>query len=100
MNTELSTVFIIEGGCDACEFLGTTLETAGFGTRIYASGEEFLDSFDPEQQPHGQRCCVLIDVLLPGMTGLELQASLKAIKSTCRVFSSLAKEISFSVFRR
>ena len=78
MNTELSTVFIIEGGCDACEFLGTTLETAGFGTRIYASGEEFLDSFDPEQQPHGQRCCVLIDVLLPGMTGLELQASLKA----------------------
>ncbi len=78
MNAELSTVFIIEGKCDTCESLGMTLETAGFGTRIYASGEEFLDSFDPEQQPRGQGCCVLVDVLLPGMTGLELQASLKA----------------------
>lgn len=78
MNSELSTVFIIEGKCDTCESLGATLETAGFGTRIYASGEEFLDSFDPEQQIRGQGCCALIDVLLPGMTGLELQASLKA----------------------
>ena len=78
MNAEPSTVFIIEGKYDACESLGSTLETAGFGTRSYASGEEFLDSFDPERQSRGQGCCALIDVLLPGMTGLELQASLKA----------------------
>ncbi len=78
MNAERSTVFIIESKYDACESLSSTLETAGFGTRSYASGEEFLDSFDSERQPRDQRCCVLIDVLLPGMTGLELQASLKA----------------------
>ena len=78
MNSELSNVFIIEGERDACRSLSTTLEAAGLYTQIYASGEEFLESFDPEQQLCGQGCCVLIDVLLPGMTGLELQASLKA----------------------
>lgn len=78
MNAEPSTVFIIEGEYDACESLSSTLETAGFSTRSYASGEEFLASFDPERQPNDQRCCALVDVLLPGMTGLELQDSLKA----------------------
>ena len=78
MNTEPSTVFIIENKYDACESLGSTLKTAGFATRSYASGEEFLASFDPERQPRDQGCCALIDVLLPDMTGLELQASLKA----------------------
>ncbi len=95
MNAEPSTVFIIEGKYDACESLGSTLETAGFGTRSYASGEEFLDSFDPERQPRGQGCCALIDVLLPGMTGLELQASLKAnqINLPC-VFLTRERDIS------
>ncbi len=76
MNAELATVFIIEGELEACASLGVILEAAGLGTESYRSAEEFLDSFDPNRHSNGQDCA-LVDVLLPGMTGLELQENLR-----------------------
>jgi FixJ family two-component response regulator len=47
------------------------LQTDGFEARPFASAEEFLDS---GQQHHA--VCLIADVRMPGMSGLDLQAKL------------------------
>ena len=49
------------------------LRSVGLKTRTFSSAEEFLES---EEQ--SQTGCVITDVQMPGMTGLELQARLAA----------------------
>ena len=49
------------------------LKEAGFPALAFASAEEFLDS--GEQQHTG---CLIADIRMPGMSGLDLQARLKA----------------------
>lgn len=49
------------------------IESAGLSVRSFASAEEFLKS--------GQRsetACLVVDIRMPGMSGLELQAKLNA----------------------
>lgn len=49
------------------------LRAAGFEARAFASAEEFLESGDP------RRCgCLIADIRMPGMSGLDLQTALKA----------------------
>jgi FixJ family two-component response regulator len=49
------------------------LESAGLRARPFASAEEFLESGEP------RRCgCLIADIQMPGMSGLDLQAALKA----------------------
>jgi FixJ family two-component response regulator len=49
------------------------LKEAGLATRLFASAEEFLDSGQP------RHCaCLIADIRMPGMSGLELQARLNA----------------------
>ncbi len=47
------------------------LESAGHRVADYASAEGFLDAFDPVQ-----RGCLVLDIRMPGMSGLELQDEL------------------------
>ncbi len=49
------------------------LEQAGFMARAFASAEEFLDS---NQLRHVS--CLIADIRMPGMSGLDLQARLNA----------------------
>lgn len=66
-------VYIVDdddGMRSGVEFL---LETAGFSTKTFDSAEKFMAHYDPDM-----RGCVLLDVRMPGMSGLELQAHLKA----------------------
>jgi len=44
------------------------LQSLGFQTVTFASAEEFLNSGDLQEV-----CCVISDVRMPGMSGLELQ---------------------------
>jgi FixJ family two-component response regulator len=53
--------------------LAMLLRSVGLATRTYASAQAFLDGF----QPAGN-ACVLADVRMPGMSGLELQEALRA----------------------
>jgi len=79
MNAEASTLFIIDSEHDTRTSHDSMLGAAGLGTESYGSAEEFLNSYDPVRHPDRQGCAV-VDVQLPGMTGLELQANLKASK--------------------
>lgn len=47
------------------------LSGGGYDVQAFESGEAFLESFEPEDT-----CCVLLDMNLPGMSGLEVQKAL------------------------
>jgi len=50
------------------------MESAGLAARCYGSAEEFLESDLCDETG-----CLVLDILMPGMSGLELQAKLNAL---------------------
>jgi FixJ family two-component response regulator len=50
------------------------LASAGLEARLFASAEEFLESSIPDTA-----ACVIVDVRMPGMSGLELQRALHEV---------------------
>jgi len=66
-----STVFLIDDDEDLLNLIAMHLEHAGVNIQRYASAEAFLSSFDPAQPG-----CLLLDIYMPGMSGLELQQEL------------------------
>ena len=55
------------------ESLGSLIRSVGFGVKTFASAEEFLNSDHPRVPD-----CLVLDVRMQGMNGLELQRRLVA----------------------
>ena len=66
-------VFVIDDDSAVRKALGRLLRAAGFRTTAFASAEEFLARLHPDAP-----ACVVLDVRMPGMSGLDLQAELAA----------------------
>jgi FixJ family two-component response regulator len=66
-----STVFVVDDDVSVRESLELLIRTAGWRPETFASAKEFLS----RPRPTGPRCLVL-DVRLPGLSGLELQEQL------------------------
>ena len=66
------TVYIVDDDNAVRDSLVWLLSSVKMPVRAFASAEEFLDALDPV--PIG---CVLIDVRMPGTSGLQLQETLK-----------------------
>ena len=66
------TVFVVDDDADLRESLGWLLESAGLRFKSYASAQEFLTHYKPEEPG-----CLLLDVRLPGLSGLDLQEELR-----------------------
>lgn len=49
------------------------LDSVGWTVQLHASAEEFLDVMTTPKQP----CCLLLDIRMPSMSGLELQQVLR-----------------------
>jgi FixJ family two-component response regulator len=64
-------VFIVEDDPILLDALGLIVETAGFSYQSFESAELFLQIYSPHTFG-----CLLLDVNLPGITGIELQAEL------------------------
>lgn len=64
-------VFIVEDDAAICAGLGDLLESAGFTTRIFSSAEAFLAGWNSSMPG-----CLVLDVRLPAMSGMELQGVL------------------------
>ena len=74
-------VLIIEDEPDIAEVLRYSLEKAGFNTRAVLTGEEGLNaSLDRTDPPS----LILLDLLLPGMNGLEICRRLRNEPATHR----------------
>ncbi|HEX7029937.1 MAG TPA: response regulator [Gammaproteobacteria bacterium] len=65
------TVFIVDDDASVRDSLALLLKLRQLRTETFASAEEFLEKHEPESAG-----CLLLDVRMPGMSGLELQAEL------------------------
>jgi len=65
--THKRVVYVIDDEADVCEALKALFDTAGLEARTYASAEEFLSDVKISRP-----LCLLVDVRLPGMNGLDL----------------------------
>lgn len=67
------TVFIVDDDPAVCDALQTLLHSVGRTVEIHHGARSFLAAYDPDAPG-----CLLLDVRMPGMSGLELQAALAA----------------------
>jgi FixJ family two-component response regulator len=63
---------VIDDDESICDSLEDLMESAGLEARCFGSAEEFLES-----GLHRQAACLITDILMPKMSGLQLQARLK-----------------------
>ena len=68
------TVFVVDGDKAACESVAALVTREGWHQETFRSGEEFLAH--PVELTPG---CLILDVSLPGLSGLELQRRASAI---------------------
>jgi FixJ family two-component response regulator len=64
-------VFVVDDDVSVRESLEALIGTAGWRTKTFASALDFLDS-----SPGTSPCCLVLDVSLPGLSGLDLQQKL------------------------
>lgn len=64
-------VFVIDDEPSVRRSLSRLLKTAGYRVQAFGSAKEFL-----EHQREGGACCIVLDVRLPELSGLELQQAL------------------------
>ncbi|MBS0209950.1 MAG: response regulator transcription factor [Planctomycetes bacterium] len=75
MATSSATVFVVDDDPALCQGLARVLESAGFVAQFFSTAADFLAGFDPQQAG-----CIVMDVRLPDMNGLELQKILNTRK--------------------
>jgi len=66
-----SIVFVIDDDAAVREALADLFQSVGLGVETYGSTDEFLRRVAPEQPS-----CLVLDVRLPGLSGLDFQAEL------------------------
>jgi len=66
-----SIVFVVDDDVSVRESLELLISTAGWRPEVFASAQEFLSRPLPTVP-----CCLVLDVRLPGLSGLELQQQL------------------------
>ncbi len=70
------TVFIVDDDEGVREGLSLLLDTVGQPCELYSSAFEFLDAYDDNKGG-----CLVLDIRMPRMTGLDLQEKLIEMKS-------------------
>ena len=71
MDTTVPTVFVVDDDAAVLKGLSRLLRAAGWPTETFASPDMFLQQRDP-----GRAGCLILDVAMPGVDGIELQRRL------------------------
>jgi FixJ family two-component response regulator len=66
-------VFIVDDDPSASKGIARLLASADYRTEVFASAAEYL-----AREPHDGPACLVLDLQMPGMSGLELQKKLVA----------------------
>ena len=69
---------VVDDDISVRESLQSLIRSAGLEVRLFASAEEFLNSVHPRKAD-----CLILDVRLPGMSGIDLHRQLMA--RNCKV---------------
>lgn len=77
-NHLVSLISIVDDDRSIREATTSLLKSNGFRTAVYSSAEEFLNS-----SHRAETQCLILDIQMPGMNGLELQQRLAA--EDCRI---------------
>jgi FixJ family two-component response regulator len=73
MSSSSPTVFVVDDELSVRQSLSRLLRAAGFNVATFGSAQEFLERYDPNTPG-----CLVLDVAMPGLNGLELQEALVA----------------------
>jgi FixJ family two-component response regulator len=66
-----SVVFVIDDDASVRASLKSLFESVGLQVQLFGSADEFLQSERPDTV-----CCLVLDVRLPGLSGIEFQSEL------------------------
>jgi FixJ family two-component response regulator len=66
-------VFVVDDDASVRKSLVRLIKAAGYGAEAFGSVGDFL-----ARRPHDGPCCLVLDVRMPGLTGLDLQEALRA----------------------
>jgi FixJ family two-component response regulator len=73
LSRESFTVYVVDDDESIRRALKRLLRSAGYHAVAFECAEDFMDS-----APGGGKGCLVLDIRLPGMTGLDLQDKLNA----------------------
>jgi FixJ family two-component response regulator len=76
MSSEESTVFVVDDDEAVRDSLGMLMRSIGLPAEGYVSAVEFLEAYDPDRPG-----CLVLDVRMPGLSGIDLQERLAAMHS-------------------
>jgi RNA polymerase sigma factor (sigma-70 family) len=76
-NEKGSTVFVVDDDPGVGDAIRLLLRSVGLPSETFLSAREFLDAYDPQR-----RGCLVLDVRMPGMSGLDLQSRLLEMGSS------------------
>lgn len=71
MNPDMARVYIVEDDDAVRESLQLVLESIGYRVTSFPSANHFIDAWNPEMAG-----CLVLDIRMPGMNGMELQRRL------------------------
>lgn len=71
MNTTPAQVYIVEDDDAVRDSLQMVLESVGYTVTTFSSANAFLEAYNPDMAG-----CIVLDIRMPGMSGMELQRKL------------------------
>jgi FixJ family two-component response regulator len=72
LHAQMAKVFIVDDDILVVNALGRALRTEGYAVEAPVSAQQLFENLE-----HDEPACVLLDLLLPGVNGLEIQQRLK-----------------------
>lgn len=74
-------VFVVDDDASVRRSLSRLLKSAGYQVEMFASAGDFLASGRHRESP----ACLVLDLRMPGLTGMELQVRLRELESTLAI---------------
>ena len=75
------TVFLVDDDPAVAKAVSRLLRASGYTVEMFTSAREFTDRFGPDSTG-----CLILDLTMPGMNGLELQRWLTSRNSSLPIF--------------
>lgn len=71
MKSDAATIMVVDDDAGVRNAMRSLLKSVGLNSALFASAQEFLATYQPSQVG-----CLVLDIRMPGMSGLELQQHL------------------------